>query len=392
MASGYSAIVPTYRERNDLAALIQSFPKVLLTSGALEVLVVDNSEGQKATAGLGWQFPFVRVIPAERNLGYAGACNLGAEQAARETLVFLNDDLRLGERWFDAMQEALKGADCAGGLILDWAGKRVDFGGAAMNVFGYGISRHHGKKTGAVQSSKFKVQTTDTPPPFDKATGQALHLPRKGGRDPRRSAISGEMPLTAELFACGASVAVKRDVFRDAGGFDSDYFAFFEDVDFGWRLNLLGYRVVFQPAAVSYHRGGATIRTIGDANHHYYLQRNSLATIYKNYSTDNMAEVLQMAMDAVLVKIQDLNGRRQNGMASAFEKAARDFMQMQPKLNLKRGEVQLRRKRTDEELLPLFVEPVQPAYFNETPKALVERAYERMVGKEKTEEVVGKTG
>lgn len=177
------------------------------------------------------------------------------------------------------------------------------------------------------------------------------------------------------MFASGAAMAVKRAVFEDAGGFDDEYFAYFEDVDFGWRLNLLGYRVAFQPRAVAYHRGGQTVKMLGDPAHHYYLQRNSLATIYKNYSTEWMAEVLQGATEAVLVKIRDLNRRGRKEIAGVFEKAARDFLEWQPRLNVRRNRVQLRRKKSDAEILPLFREPTHPAYFNEATKPLLEKAW-----------------
>ena len=46
----------------------------------------------------------------------------------------------------------------------------------------------------------------------------------------------------------------------DGGGFDADYFGYFEDVDMGWRLWVLGHKVIFAPAAVAYHKGSSTTR------------------------------------------------------------------------------------------------------------------------------------
>ena len=53
-------------------------------------------------------------------------------------------------------------------------------------------------------------------------------------------------------------MAARRELFLRAGGFDEDYFAFFEDIDFGWRAWVLGYRVLFVPSATTYHKGHAT--------------------------------------------------------------------------------------------------------------------------------------
>ena len=46
---------------------------------------------------------------------------------------------------------------------------------------------------------------------------------------------------------------IHRDTFLEVGGFDPEYFAYFEDVDLGWRLWVLGYRVVYAPDAVVRH-------------------------------------------------------------------------------------------------------------------------------------------
>ena len=64
----------------------------------------------------------------------------------------------------------------------------------------------------------------------------------------------GEIAPRDLLFACGGSMAARRDVFLACGGFDEDYFAFFEDIDLGWRLWVLGYEVVFVPSSVAYPR------------------------------------------------------------------------------------------------------------------------------------------
>ena len=51
---------------------------------------------------------------------------------------------------------------------------------------------------------------------------------------------------------------VRRDLFVQLGGFDPSFFAYFEDVDFGWRLQLSGYRVELSAHAISYHRHHGT--------------------------------------------------------------------------------------------------------------------------------------
>ena len=77
-------------------------------------------------------------------------------------------------------------------------------------------------------------------------------------------------------------MAVRREEFLSSGGFDDDYFAYLEDVDFGWRQWILGRRVVAEPRAVARHRGGATGEALGIFSRGYLFEKNAFATVYKN--------------------------------------------------------------------------------------------------------------
>ncbi len=78
------------------------------------------------------------------------------------------------------------------------------------------------------------------------------------------------------LFATGAAMFVRTELYRRLGGFDERYFMFFEDVDLGWRLNLLGYDVRYVPTSLVYHQHHAAIKKFGTYREHYLLERNAL--------------------------------------------------------------------------------------------------------------------
>jgi GT2 family glycosyltransferase len=93
-------------------------------------------------------------------------------------------------------------------------------------------------------------------------------------------------PLAAEpreIFApCAAAAIYKRAALLQAGGFDEDFFCYFEDVDLGFRLRLLGHKLMLAPAAIVYHLGGATSGGSRSDFSVYHGQRNLVWAYFKN--------------------------------------------------------------------------------------------------------------
>ncbi len=98
------------------------------------------------------------------------------------------------------------------------------------------------------------------------------------------------------LFACGGSMLVGRDVFLELGGFDPAYFAFFEDVDLGWRLWLSGYKVRLAGGSRVLHRHHATASASPLHRLAVLYERNALSTLVKNVDDENLAPVLATAL------------------------------------------------------------------------------------------------
>ena len=144
----------------------------------------------------------------------------------------------------------------AGAKILNWDGTSIDFAGAGLHFAGMG---------------------------YQEGFQQPV--------EPDRFA-----EIKPILFACGGAMIIERETFLDAGGFDEDFFAFYEDTDLGWRLWILGHEVVFAPRAVVHHRHHGTTRGLADYRKLVLYKRNSLASVYKNYSDANMGRMLAAAV------------------------------------------------------------------------------------------------
>jgi GT2 family glycosyltransferase len=249
---------------NGLSHLETFFSSVYAQEGltdALEVLMVDNGSSDGSVAFVREKFPNVRIIEAGENLGFAKANNLAADAAKGKYLGLLNNDMKLEPDWVKTMvdyrEQGPADMPCIGSRILNWDGSLVDFieGTLAFNGMGFQTS--------------FQA-------PVDSEAGRAFP--------------------DQLLFACGGALLIDRAVFLEVGGFDEDYFAYFEDVDLGWRLWVLGYRVGFCPEAVVFHRHNGTSAQFGMSKKLVLFERNALYTVIKNYDQRSLDVVLPAAM------------------------------------------------------------------------------------------------
>lgn len=338
-----SVVVVNYNGREHLTPCFQSLLRQTYPSDQVELILVDNASRDGSLELMAEHFPMVRVIANADNKGFAPAVNQGARAATGELLFLINNDAYADPRCLDVLEAAYTahragGTVCVGAKMLDWHGRRIDFAGGGVNVYGHGDQFFH----------HLQVEAVDVP----------------------------EQEL---LFACGGAMLIDRQVFLDVGGFDEDYFAYFEDVDLGWRLWLLGYRVRFAPEAVVHHRQHATANTMYGYQIRTLLERNALQTIIKNYDESNLQRVLPVAL-LLLVKRSmldsnntidrrefDVRQRKQTSFDPdiavpkrmlSFLVAAGDIVDDFPGLWAKREQLQARRARPDSEILPLMRRPM----------------------------------
>ncbi len=326
--------------RHLLQACLPSLAALDYPRDDLEIVIVDNGSRDGSVAWLGDEWPAVRVVAHPDNRGFAAAANDAARVATGRVVAFLNNDCRVLPSWLAHLVEALAAEDAAavGSRMLDWEGTSLDFDGASMNFHGHGRNRGFGR-------------------------------PYVAG-PPRR-------PEPA-LFACGGAMAVDRERFLDCGGFDPDYFAYFEDVDLGWRLWVAGERVLYVPDAVAFHRHRGS--AIAPERWRMLLERNALASLFKNYDDQNLAVVLPAAR-----ALLEARATAAGAGAAPYREAARAFDAARPALERARAVVQSRRRRPDREILPLFGEPFRPsclgrAYWETQRRVLREHDLARVFG------------
>jgi GT2 family glycosyltransferase len=253
-----SVVVLNY---NGLAHLDPCFSSLLALdypADRLELMLVDNGSTDGSVAWMRQHFSAVRIVETGANLGFAGGNNAGARAARGEIVAFLNNDMRVAPGWLAELVAPFEGAPdvaAVGSRILDWDGARVDYADGGMNFCGYGYQFDHG---------------------------------RRAAEEP------GE--VRPQLYACGGAMAARQELFLEWGGFDEDFFAFYEDTDLGWRFWVLGYRVLLAPRAVVFHRGHGTAGRLPGEKRRLLYERNALLSVIKNYERENLDRILPAAL------------------------------------------------------------------------------------------------
>lgn len=268
--------------------------------GGVEILLVDNASADEAVGAVAARHPRLKVLRSERNLGFAGGVRFGAEATAAEILVLVNDDAIVEPGAIAALVDALETAPpetiAAAGMLTDLTGERVDFVEGLVTFDGHALQRGFGRTLAEVDAGK---------------TG-----------DPR-------------LFPCGGFCAVKRRDFESLGGFDADFFAYLEDVDFGWRASLAGRPSIFVPEARARHLSGATGRRLGLTMRGVLFESNAFATAYKNLGDASLEALLPAILATFLHRAFRGVVEHQEG---AGEVLADPFSDRPPRFSKKRPE------------------------------------------------------
>lgn len=154
-----------------------------------------------------------------------------------------------------------------------------------------------------------------------------------------------------EVFsACPAAALYLREDFLQAGGFDEDYFSYFEDVDLGFRLRLAGKKCLYVPEAVVHHVGSASTGKRSDFSV-YYGYRNMIWTFFKDMPSPLIWFFLPVHIATLLFFVGYLSLR---GQGRVIMRAIRDAVRGLPGILEKRKTIQKNRKIKPSELLKIM--------------------------------------
>ncbi len=252
-----SVVLVNFRGTDDTLEAIRVLGELDWPSDKLEIVVVENGSGDDSAERLK-RVAGINLVVSTTNEGFAGGCNIGVGASSGEYIALLNNDAKPDAAWIRAAVARFEESDQIGAVasrVLDWDGNLVDYIGSAMTWYGMGYK------------------------PFTAEAIPALAEERKD-----------------VLFGTGSAMFVRRSVYEALGGFDERYFMFFEDVDLGWRLNLAGFRYVYEPASLAFHKHHASMSAFGSHKETYLLERNALFTLYKNLAESSLDAAMSAAI------------------------------------------------------------------------------------------------
>lgn len=247
MSREMSVIVLGYGTEPYLEACLEALDADLPPRG--EVILVDNAIEGAADRRTGWPAS-VRVVGEGVNRGFAGGCNLGAEAAEGEVLIFVNSDALVRPGALGTLASVVR-ADASVGLACGCL-RLADSPGLVNSV---GNPLHF---VGITWAGACGEPATD-------------HL------------TPGEVTV-----ATGGLFAVRRSVWDRLDGFDETYFAYHEDTDLSIRIWLTGLRVVVEPSAVADHH----YEFSRNPRKMYLLERNRFLTVLSDYPWPLLLRVL----------------------------------------------------------------------------------------------------
>ncbi|MHC1775643.1 MAG: glycosyltransferase family 2 protein [Lentimicrobium sp.] len=246
-------------------------PSVLKHSrGHADVIVADNASIDGSVDFLKTTFPEVEIIQNSVNGGFAKGYNDALSRVDADFYILLNSDIEVTRNWIQPVLKLMESdpmiAACQPTIRSFSHPEKFEYAGAAggfIDSYGYPFCR------GRI----FQSLETD----------------------------NGQYTDPIEVFwATGACMFVRADVFRKFGGFDEDFFAHMEEIDFCWRVKHEKYKVMVCPESKVFHVGGGTLPKQSSFKT-YLNMRNNISLLYKNLPSDQLFRVFasRLILDGV---------------------------------------------------------------------------------------------
>lgn len=204
------------------------------------VLVIDNASNDQTVEFVRGNFPTVAVLENFKNTGYSKANNQGIRLAKSEYVLVMNPDVVLEPDFLE--------------ILVKFADEHPEAGSFCGKTYKLRsqILDDHNDESGLRESIKTDIIDS---------TGLVMHKSRKEENRGEGQNDEGQFERAEEIFgASGACVLYRKEALDEVminhETFDQDFFAYKEDVDLAWRLQLYGWQSWYNPGSIAYHHRG----------------------------------------------------------------------------------------------------------------------------------------
>jgi GT2 family glycosyltransferase len=253
------------------AALLETFlPSVVRHSPQANIYVADNASDDLSVELLRVRFPMVKVIRNVENYGFAQGYNEALRFVEEDIYALVNSDVEVTENWLEPILKLMDEDPEAAFVqpkILDHKDKlKFEYAGAGGGFIDrYGFPFCRGRIFDSIETDNGQYD------------------------DVRRV-----------FWASGACLLVRKEIFRELGGFDPAFFAHMEEIDLCWRGFNRNYYTYYCGQSTVYHVGGATLE-VQSPKKTYLNFRNSLLMLLKNLPKHHLAFrlFLRLVLDGI---------------------------------------------------------------------------------------------
>jgi GT2 family glycosyltransferase len=233
-----SIIVVNYNTSNEVLEMLASLDQA--TYPNYEVILVDNASPNDDLSLIEEKYPSVQLIKSNKNLGFAGANNLGIDVAKGTYCLFLNPDTCVTPRFLEPLVQTLE-QNANIGLVSPKI-KYYD----SPDLIQYAGTSRMSKYT--MRSNSFSKKKADNP---ENST----------------SKLTG--------YGHGAAMLLPKAVIDKVGKMNESYFLYYEEIDWCERIHYQGYEVYYQANSVVFHKESASIQKESPLKI-FYLSRNRI--------------------------------------------------------------------------------------------------------------------
>src|SRR3989344_3560356 len=256
-------VVLNYNGKENTLACINSIKKLNKSNYKVKLIVVDNASNDGSREALS-KIKDITLVKNDKNLGYSGGNNIGIKHAlslGSEYILILNNDTIVEKSLIINLINSAKKGDIVSPKIY----------------FAKGFEFH---------KNRYKKEDL----------GKVIWY--AGGKIDWQNVIGihivvdevdhGQFSKRLEInLATGACILIRRQVFKKIGFFDEKYFLYLEDMDFCVRAKRAGFKIIFEPKAILWHKNASSGGGSGSGLQDYYISRNRLlfATKYAKART-----------------------------------------------------------------------------------------------------------